>query len=414
MMDNRDSNIVDFCVRLSRYMIYSGANLERVQIAIARISNTYELKDVSTLLLSTFISMGARMPDGTYISRQTAIPPADNNLQRLKQLNRLTYQINETKPEIWKLMGMLDEAIRVESYPQWAVNLAQIAGMCCVCMMFGGGAGEVICTALIVAVLQQVMRLMAQPRIDQVIVNAVLMFTATGLACLIESDYRVNVPVIVITAIIMILPGIPLVNAARNLLCGNESNGVLQLLRINIETMALSAGIVLAMIVFGWEGTIQETVVYGPSHPALLIPLSFAVSLFVGITFRIAPKDLFLAGMGGAISRIVLIFLTSFMKRPLIYTFIAAMVASLYAEFVATRRKDPSTYFVYPAILPMIPGGTLYFMIMGIYGSDGKMFFPNLIECTLTLTGMSIGFVVSSIVAHYMRRMRHVHIEQTM
>ena len=237
------------------------------------------------------------------------------------------------------------------------------------------------------------------------------MFIATGLACLIESDYSVNVPVIVITAIIMILPGIPLVNASRNLLCGNESNGVLQLLRINIETMALAAGIVLAMTVFGWEGTIQETVVYGPSHPGLLIPLSFAVSLFTGVTFRIAPKDLLLAGMGGAISRIMLIFLTSFMNRPLIYTFIAAMVAALYAEFLATSRKDPSTYFVYPAILPMIPGGAFYYMIMGVYGADRAMLSSYLMECTLTLVGMSIGFVVSSIVAHYMRRMRHVHIE---
>lgn len=408
-MDN--SNIVDFCVRLSKYMIFSGANLERVQIAIARISNTYELKDVSMLLLSTFISLGARMPDGTYISRQTAIPTADNNLQRLKQLNRLTYTIAETKPDIKELNGMLDKALKVESYPQWLVNIAQIAGMSCVCMMFGGGPGEVFCTALIVAVLQQVMRIMARPRIDQVIVNAVLMFIATGLACLIESDYSVNVPVIVITAIIMILPGIPLVNASRNLLCGNESNGVLQLLRINIETMALAAGIVLAMTVFGWEGTIQETVVYGPSHPGLLIPLSFAVSLFTGVTFRIAPKDLLLAGMGGAISRVVLIFLTSFMNRPLIYTFIAAMVAALYAEFLATSRKDPSTYFVYPAILPMIPGGAFYYMIMGVYGADRAMFSSYLMECTLTLVGMSIGFVVSSIVAHYMRRMRHVHIE---
>ena len=39
--------VLDFCVDLSRRMIVSGANIERVQLAIERITYTYGLKDVS-------------------------------------------------------------------------------------------------------------------------------------------------------------------------------------------------------------------------------------------------------------------------------------------------------------------------------------------------------------------------------
>ena len=406
-----ENNIIDFCVSLSSRMIESGANLERVQLALARITRAYGLKDVSIYLLSNFISMGARLPDGTYISRQFSIPAADNNLQRLKQLNRLCYSVVNQKPKQEELNRLLEEASRTDSYPEWVINLAQIAGMSCVCMMFGGGLCEVLCIIGIVAALQQVIRIMSRPGLDQVVVNTVIMFTATMLAYLLETDFGAHLPTLVITAIIMIIPGISLVNAARNLFCGNEINGIIQILKITIETLALSGGIVLALMAFRWNGSVHDTVVYGPSHPALLIPLSFAVSLFVGITFRVSPHDLWLAGLGGAISRVMLIVLPNLWSNPFTYTLVAALVAALYAEYLASRRKDPSTYFIYPAILPMIPGGDFYYCLMGIYASDQNMFLTNLADCTLILAGMSIGFVVSSIVAHYIRKMRHVHIE---
>ena len=406
------NNYVDFCVELSKWMIFSGANLERVQRTLVIICEKYELSDASVFLLSNYISMGAYLPDGSYVYRQATIPNADNNLHRLKELNRLCYTAAEKKKDLADLKQMLEEISRKDIYPQWLVNIAQIFAMACVCMMFGGGPGEVLCVMCIVAVLQQEMRLLSQPRIDQVIVNAMIMFSATALAYLFQSDFGVELPVLVITAIIMIVPGISMVNATRNLLCGNEINGFIQVLKITIETLALSFGIVLAMIAFRWDGSLQETVVKGSSSPALLITLSFAVSVLVGITFRIDPSDLWLAGLGGTLSRVTLILLTSVEKRPLVYTMIAAFICALYAEFLASKRKDPSTYFIYPTILPMIPGGSFYYSLMGLYASDPKMFRDNGVECILTLLGMSAGFVASSIAAHYARRMKHVHIER--
>ena len=53
-------DILDFCVELSRRMIISGANLERVSLAVERICRTYQLTDTSLFLLSTHIILSAR------------------------------------------------------------------------------------------------------------------------------------------------------------------------------------------------------------------------------------------------------------------------------------------------------------------------------------------------------------------
>ena len=67
-------DILDFCTLLGSRMIASGANLERVQLAVERISRSYGLTDVSLYLLSTNISLSARDNTGYYAIRQRSIP----------------------------------------------------------------------------------------------------------------------------------------------------------------------------------------------------------------------------------------------------------------------------------------------------------------------------------------------------
>ena len=401
-------NIIDFCVELSRRMIVSGANLERVQRALDRICTSYGVEDKSVFLMSGYISMAGKLQDGTYVSRQAAIPTPDNHLQRLKQLNRLCYRIVEAPPDPGMLGRILDEASCVkEVYPDWVIDAAQIMSLSCVCLLFGGGPGEVVTVMAIVFSLQRLLKLISRAGLDQVVVNVLTMAFAAGLSYLIMTDFGLDIPVVLITISIMVIPGITLVNAVRNLLCGNEMNGIIQLLRVAIETEALAFGIIIVFWITGLQAEITEMMVSGPTQPVLLIILAFVISVCTGITFHIPPHDLFFAGLGGAISRITLILITVTVKNPMAYAGIAALIAALYAEYLATRRQDPSTYFVYPSILPMIPGGTFYYSAIGLYAGNVEMFETNGKECILTLIGMSIGFVFSSIIAHYARKMKY-------
>ena len=85
-MNNIDE-ILNFCVNLSRQMIISGANIERVNLAVEVICKSYGLKDVSVFFLSNYISVGAYDEQKNYSSRQAAIPSSGINLERLKSLN---------------------------------------------------------------------------------------------------------------------------------------------------------------------------------------------------------------------------------------------------------------------------------------------------------------------------------------
>lgn len=401
--------VLEFCVELSRRMIVSGANLERVQLAVERICHAYRFTDTSLFLLSTHISLSAMDADGRYVSRQCSIPPAGIHLERLKRLNRLCYTVASTHPAPEKLPKLLNAATEGKERPDWQILLAQIAALSCLCLIFGGGVRELIAVAMVSAVLHYVMILSGRLGLDRIVMNAVNMWIATVAAILImRAGISTNGPVILITVSMLVIPGIPLVNAVRNLLCGHEMNGILQLAKVVIETLSMGMGICLALWMFGMTDGMSDAVVTTMSNPWLLIPISFLASASFGVVFRLPNRDLWCAGMGGALTRIALLLLAPVFPQRLAYVAVSALVAAMYGELMATWRRDPSTYYIYPAIIPLIPGDLFYYSLVALYLGDTQMFTANASNCMLTLLGMSIGFVLSSIIAHYVRRVRYI------
>lgn len=406
MHENID-DILGFCVKLSRHMIISGANIERVKMAVEFICRAYNLRDLSIFLLSSHISLSATDKEGHYSSRQASIPPAGIHLERMRSLNRLSYKVAEITPSPRLLDTMLTRAMNVSDYPEYVVIAAKICAVFSLCMIFGGGLHELIPLACVTASIHFVMAMLERTGLDRIVINSVTMFAASALAVLfVYSGFSSNLPVILISSSMLVIPGIPLVNSMRNLLCGNEINGILQMFKIFVETMALGMGMYLALIVLG------RYITLGPAikplgNPALLAVLSFTASMSFGVVFRIPLSDLWLAGLGGMLTRIALLILTPVIPDRLLYMTLSASAAALYAEFFAVRRRQPSTYFVYPSIIPLIPGDLFFYALSGLYLGERAFVETNGINCLLSLSGLSIGFVLSSTVSLYIRRIRY-------
>lgn len=405
---NNIEEILTFCVNLSRHMIVSGANLERVSLAIEFVAKAYKLKDLSVFLLSNHISISAYDKDGNYASRQASIPPAGINLERLRNLNQLSYKIAEITPSPKVLDTMLTRALKITDYPDYVILLGRIGAMSSLCFMFGGSFATLIPVALVTVLLHFLMIVFESTGLDRILINSLTMwFSSVAAIFLIYVGVGTNLASVLITVSMLVIPGIPLVNAMRNLLCGRENNGILQMLKIFIETMALGLGIFVALEMFKGYAMINE-ISTSPLNPYLLILLSFSASACFGITFRIPIQDLWLAGLGGALTRIALISFSALIPNRLIFMTISASIAGLYAEYLAVQRRQPSIYFVYPSIIPLIPGDLFFYSLSGLFLGDSAWVKSNGVNCILSLLGLSMGFVLSSTVSHYVRKRRYV------
>lgn len=134
-----------------------------------------------------------------------------------------------------------------------------------------------------------------------------------------------------------------------------------------------------------------------------LVVLSFLASLGFAIVFQVAKKDLLLAGLGGGLTRIFYLIFIAIIPSRIVYVALAAMVAALYAEIVSGMKHVPATYFMYPTIIPLIPGDLFYYTCAGIITGNAEMFRTNAINLILALVGLTVGFVVCSFVSNIMR-----------
>lgn len=135
-----------------------------------------------------------------------------------------------------------------------------------------------------------------------------------------------------------------------------------------------------------------------------LILLSFTASLGFGVMFHIVGLDLLFAGLGGMISRIALLTFMSMTDSRFLFTLGAATCAALYAELLAVTKKVPSTVYLYPTIIPLIPADLLYFLMRNLVTGEYDAAFTYAADTVYGITGLCLGFILASTVSFYIKK----------
>ena len=407
--------ILDFCKELGKQMIASGANIERVDHCIERVCHSYGLHDVTCANLTTRISISAKDENKDYAHRQTDVPPQNINLEKLKKLNNLSYQVCIEKPKEETLYDLL-HSVKTNDFPWWAIMLGFMVAMMALARIFCAGWTEILIVELNTLVLFGLSKLFSRIHINKIITNFISMFLCSLIAMgfyalgFISSFY-----IVCITNAFFLIPGIPMINCARNILCGNEMNGAIDLLKVLLEVCTIVAGVAAAYAILGGavgRPLIQDSMslrdALNPVSSSFeLIVLTLLASAGFSIVFNIQLKDLAFAALGGTIVRIVyILFQLALPDYRFVYTILAAFFAALYSEILAMVKKEPSTLNLYPSIVPLIPGDLFYYVALGLIWGNTELigqFGPDLV---LSLVGISVGFVLCSTIVHYVRKFR--------
>ena len=406
--------ILDFCKELGKQMIVSGANIERVNMTIERICHAYELHDVTCANLSTRISISAKDKDKHYASRQTDVPPQTINLERLKKLNNLSYYVKDNTPDVTELYDLLHN-VKSNDFPWWVMMLGFLFAMAGLARIFNAGYAEILIVELNTLVLFGLSKAFSKVHINKILTNLVSMFLVSSIAMLFYAAHFINsFYIVVITNAFYLIPGIPMINCARNLLCGNEMNGVIDLLKVLLEVLAIVAGVAAAYAVVGGlvnYALIEEdggkTDYNAWARSIELVILTLMASTGFSVVFNIQLKDIGFAAIGGAIVRIVyLLIQLGLPEYRFVCVTIAAFVAALYSEILAIIRKEPSTLYLYPSIVPLIPGDLFYYVALGIVWQNTDLLGKNGPDLGLSLIGISLGFVICSTIVHYVRKFK--------
>ena len=410
--------ILDFCKELAKQMIVSGANIERVDHCIERICHAYGLHDVTCANLTTRISISAKDEEKTYAHRQTDVPPQAINLEKLKKLNNLSFEVVKNKPEESTLYDLL-HSVTSNDFPWWVIMIGFMVAMMALARIFCAGYQEILIVELNTLILFGLSKAFSKVHINKIITNFVSMFICSMIAMgFYALGFISNFYIVAITNAFFLIPGIPMINCARNLLCGNEMNGAIDLLKVLLEVCSIVAGVAAAYAILG--AVVGQPLIEDSFHlreqlnPWLssfeLIVLTLLASTGFSVVFNIQWKDLPFAALGGVIVRVVFILFQLILPYRFVYTILAAFFAALYSEILAITKKEPSTLNLYPSIVPLIPGDLFYYVALGIVWGNGKLLSEFGPDLALALIGISVGFVLCSTIVHYVRKFKFLKI----
>ncbi len=89
--------------------------------------------------------------------------------------------------------------------------------------------------------------------------------------------------------------------------------------------------------------------------------MGFLGSLGFSTLFHIKGRRLLIASLGGLISWTVFLLLEPLLPGESVRYFLASATVTVYAEVFARVIKTPTTTFLVPSLIPLIPGGALYY-----------------------------------------------------
>ena len=100
------------------------------------------------------------------------------------------------------------------------------------------------------------------------------------------------------------------------------------------------------------------------------IATAFLGSLGFALLFGLRRRYVLPAAVGGMLSWAVYLLLSRFLPSAFLSCLVASACAVLYAELLAHLLRTPATVFVIPAVIPLVPGSSLYYAMSCVVQKD--------------------------------------------
>lgn len=124
-----------------------------------------------------------------------------------------------------------------------------------------------------------------------------------------------------------------------------------------------------------------------------LLSAAFATLAFA-IMFRVRKKHLPVSALGGLLVYAVYLIVGHFASGEFLPCLVGAFVIAIYSEGCARFLRAPVQIYMIPELVPLFPGGALYYSMFYLLSKDYVLFSEYLIMTLETALGLAGGVIV--------------------
>ena len=393
-MDERDdllTDVMQVATEAGHIMLENGAEIFRVEETMERITRHYGVDSGHFFVLSNgIIATGqhyaraefipikgtqlAKVVEVNQLSRDVTAGECGNELtcESVSQTNELTNsQVNTFKPMPVETLRQRIQAIRtMPGKVWWEMTLGIALGVSSFSILFGGSLVDALAT-LVAGVLLGLFMTFVSPHLSRLVgnvagglVGGILCILLYRLAMGIEGLPQLHLANMIIGTIIALVPGVPFTNGMRDLANEDYIAGTTRLTDAFLVFLCIALGVALAFIVDGvvTGGIVQlGAPVKDPVAAHWVIQLVAAFVGTVGFSALFgAPRRYYLyCGLAGMAGWAVYL-LVAAGHSVVGAAFFAALTVAAISHVMAKICRCPVTVFLICGIIPLVPGGGIF------------------------------------------------------
>lgn len=252
-IDNEE--MLSLAMDIGKSMIKCGAEINRVEETVIRICYAYGMKQTDIFSVISMMFATTVDENGKTYTQTRRVMSYSNNLARLEKLNSLSRKICASPCDIEEARKELDE-INYEKTPFHVTALLGTMIAAGAFAIFFGGTILDSAASFLIAVVVYLMNTMIKARgMNKLFYTALSSAVAGTLAFVfVKIGFGNNPDLIMIGDIMLIIPGLMLINSVREMLCGDVMSGLLRLLEAIIIAASIACGFAVPILFFGRLG----------------------------------------------------------------------------------------------------------------------------------------------------------------
>lgn len=244
-------DILRIAMDIAEGLLTSGAEVHRVELALETVCFAYGAEHVEVFCIHSLLLASLRLPDHSYSSQTRRVTSTVNNLTRLERFNSLSRQICRDTPSPAEVDRLIRQVKAAKPYPFSLVILGYMLSAGGFAIFFGGSLRDGLAGALVGLILAFLDRIPFNS-VNQMLKTLLLSFCGGMLAHLsVLVGVGQNVDMIIIGSIMLLIPGLALGIAVRDLFGGDLLAGSLKIVQSCLVAGMIVIGYALSILLLG-------------------------------------------------------------------------------------------------------------------------------------------------------------------
>lgn len=246
------NGLLNLGTELGRQLMSSGAEISRVEDSILRLMQAYHVPDAQVFAIPNCLIVCLTPPQSEPVTRICRIPAHGIDLDHLELCNALCRKLCQEVPEPEQALEQVTQIAKARPiYQDRVIVLGHFLVGAFFTPFFGGGPMDAMCGGLCGVAIALSTRLLRRIAGPSTFFHTLLSAAVSSLLAqvLLRCGAASNVDAITIGALMLLVPGVSLTTAMREVMAGDMVSGVTRMAEavLTATAIALGTGAVLAL-----------------------------------------------------------------------------------------------------------------------------------------------------------------------